>query len=156
MTMIADRLVQAGIELPDAAAPVANYVPFVNTGKLIMVSGQVSMVDGTVTQGRLGETMSIEDGQAAARQCAVNILAQLDAACRHRGKTLDSIARIVRLGVFITSTPEFTDQAKVANGASDLMVEIFAEKGRHARAAVGVPCLPLGAAVEIDAIAEFV
>ncbi len=156
MTMIADRLVKAGIELPDATAPVANYVAFVTTGRLIMVSGQLSMADGTVTQGRLGDRLSIEDGQVAARQCAVNILAQLDAACRMRGETLDSIARIVRLGVFVTSTPDFSDQAKVANGASDLMVEIFSEKGRHARAAVGVPCLPLGAAVEIDAIAEFV
>ena len=142
------RLQQLGIELPAAAAPVASYVPVVVQGGIAHVSGQLPFVDGELVTGRLGEDVSVEDGMAAARACGMMILAQLKAAL----VPLDRVERIVKLGAFVNSTPDFTDQPKVANGASDLMVEIFGEAGKHARAAVGVPALPLGAAVEVDAI----
>ena len=142
------RLDELGIVLPDAAAPVAAYVPVVVAGGLAHVSGQLPFIDGKLVTGRLGEDMSLEDGQAAARACGLMILAQLRAAMI----PLDAVERIVKLGAFVNSTPAFTDQPKVANGASELMFEVFGEIGRHARAAVGVPSLPLGAAVEVDAI----
>lgn len=144
------RLIELGITLPQAAAPVASYVPVVVAGNIAHVSGQLPFVDGELVTGRLGETVSLEQGQQAARACGLMILAQLKAA----GIGLDRVERIVKLGAFVNSTPDFTDQPKVANGASDLMVEVFGDKGRHARAAVGVPALPLGAAVEVDAIIE--
>ncbi len=146
------RLAELGIEVPEAAAPVANYVGFVKTGNLVFVSGQVPLKGGAFKfQGKVGAEFSVEDGQAAARLCAINIIAQLKAAC---GGDLDRVRRIVKLGGFVNSTPEFVDQPKVINGASDLMVEVFGDKGKHARAAVSAGALPFGVAVEVDAIAE--
>lgn len=142
------RLAQLGIVLPAAAAPVASYVPVVVHGNMAYVSGQLPFVDGKLVTGRLGEDVSLEDGMAAARACGLMILAQL----RASEISLDRVARIVKLGAFISSTADFTDQPKVANGASELMFEVFGDIGRHSRAAVGVPVLPLGAAVEVDAI----
>jgi len=145
---IAERLAELDIELPQAAAPVAVYVPVVVTGNLAHVSGQLPFVDGKLVTGRLGEDVALEAGQAAARACALMILAQLQAALG----SLDRVERIVKLGAFVNSAANFTDQPKVANGASELMAEVFGEAGKHARSAVGVPVLPLGAAVEVDAI----
>ncbi len=148
---IAHRLQAAGITLPTPAAPAANYVSYVLAGDLLHVAGQIPFrTDGTLAKGRLGEDVSVEDGQAIARLCGIGILAQVQAALGD----LERVARIVKLGVFVNSTPDFIDQPKVANGASDLMVEIFGDAGRHARSAVGVPALPLGVAVEIDAIVQ--
>lgn len=149
---IEERMRQAGIELPQPASPAANYVPYVVENGLIHIAGQIPFcADGSLVKGRLGETMGIEEGQAVARLCAINILAQLKAGLG----TLDRVKRIVKLGVFVSSTPDFTDQPKVANGASDLMVEIFGDIGRHARSAVGVTVLPLGVPVEVDAIVAY-
>ncbi len=142
------RLAELGLTLPVAAAPVAAYVPVVIAGGLAYVSGQVSFVDGALVKGRLGEDMDVEQGIAAAQGCGLMILAQLKAALG----SLDRLDRVVKLGAFINSTADFTDQPKVANGASELMVAVFGDAGKHARAAVGVPCLPLGCAVEVDAI----
>ncbi len=141
------RLKELGIELPAAAAPVASYVPVVVQSGFAHVSGQLPFVDGKVITGRLGEDVDLDAGMAAARACGLMILAQLKSA-----ELLERVEQVVKLGAFINSTGAFTDQPKVANGASDLMFEVFGEKGRHARAAVGVPVLPLGAAVEVDAI----
>ncbi len=141
------RLNEHGITLPEAAAPVASYQPVVVHGGVAYVSGQLPFVDGELLKGRLGETVSLEDGMAAARACGLMILAQLKAA-----GLLERVERVVKLGAFVSSTVDFTDQPKVANGASDLMFDVFGEKGRHSRAAVGVPVLPLGAAVEVDAV----
>jgi enamine deaminase RidA (YjgF/YER057c/UK114 family) len=144
---VATRLAELGIELPKAAAPVASYVPVVEQGGMVYVSGQLPFVDGALVTGRLGEDVTLEQGAAAARACGLMILAQLQAA-----GVLERVERVVKLGAFISSTGTFTDQPKVANGASDLMSEVFGEAGKHARSAVGVPVLPLGAAVEVDAI----
>jgi enamine deaminase RidA (YjgF/YER057c/UK114 family) len=146
------RLKELGITLPKPAKPVANYVGYVRAGNLVFVSGQVPLVDGKVAvAGLLGREVSIENGQKAARICAVNIVAQLaDAA----GGDLTRIARIVKLTGYVASTPDFTDHPKVVNGASDLFVDIFGERGKHARAAVGIASLPLNSAVEVDAVAE--
>lgn len=144
------RLAELGITLPQAAAPVAAYVPVVVSGNLAHVSGQLPFVDGELVTGRLGEDVSLEDGVTAARACGLMIIAQLRAA----GIDLDHVSRIVKLGGFVNCTGDFTDQPKVVNGASELMAEVFGEAGKHARAAVGVPSLPLGAAVEVDAIVE--
>jgi enamine deaminase RidA (YjgF/YER057c/UK114 family) len=146
---IENRLAELGITLPQAAAPVAAYVPTVEAGGLLHISGQISFAeDGSLIQGRLGETLDLEAGQQAARRCAIMLLAQIRAALG----SLDRVERIVKLGVFVNSAPSFTDQPKVANGASELMQEVFGEAGRHARSAVGVAVLPLGVAVEVDAI----
>ena len=142
------KLAKLGLTLPAAAAPVAAYVPVVIAGGLAYVSGQVSFVDGQLVKGRLGEDVSLEQGIAAAQGCGLMILAQLKAALG----SLDRVERVVKLGAFINSAADFTDQPKVANGASELMVAVFGDAGKHARAAVGVPCLPLGCAVEVDAI----
>ena len=142
------KLAELGLTLPAAAAPVAAYVPVVIAGGLAYVSGQVSFVDGVLVKGRLGEDLSLDQGIAAAQGCGLMILAQLKAALG----SLDRVERVVKLGAFINSTADFTDQPKVANGASELMVAVFGEAGKHARAAVGVPSLPLGCAVEVDAI----
>jgi enamine deaminase RidA (YjgF/YER057c/UK114 family) len=141
-------LMEHGIVLPQALAPVADYVPTVETNGLLYVSGQISFADGAIVTGRLGETADVAAGQAAARLCGLMIIAQLKKALG----SLDRVERIVKLGVFVNSTPEFTDQPQVADGASSLMVAVFGDAGRHARAAVGVPCLPRGAMVEIDAV----
>lgn len=151
MTDRIDRaLAELGLELPQAAAPVAAYVPVVEAGGLLHVSGQLPFKDGKVVTGRLGDDVSLEDGQDAAQRCALMLVAQLKA---HLG-SLDRVTRVVKLGVFVNSTPAFTDQPKVANGASELMVALFGDAGKHARSAVGVAVLPLGAAVEVDAIIE--
>lgn len=151
--LIEARLTELGIELPAAASPVANYVPYVITGNLVFVSGQVPMAGGELQlPGRVGDDVSAEDGQKAARICALNLLAQLKAAT---GGDLDRVTKVVRLGGFVNSAANFTGQPQVINAASDLMVDVFGDKGRHARAAVGCPALPLGAAVEIDGIFEF-
>ena len=142
------RLTELGIALPQAAAPVAAYVPVVVHGGFAHVSGQLPFVEGELVKGRLGEDVSTEQGTAAARACGLMILAQLKAALG----SLDRVERVVKLGVFVNSAADFTEQPKVANGASELMAEVFGDPGRHARSAVGVPVLPLGVAVEIDAI----
>ena len=142
------RLASLGLALPEPAAPVAAYVPVVVAGGLAHVSGQLPFVAGTLVTGRLGEDVSLEDGTAAAQACGLMILAQLKAALG----SLARVERVVKLGAFVSSTADFTDQPKVANGASELMAAVFGEAGRHARSAVGVPVLPLGAAVEVDAI----
>jgi enamine deaminase RidA (YjgF/YER057c/UK114 family) len=144
---IAARLAELGITLPKAAAPVASYVPVVVHGGFAHVSGQLPFVEGQVVKGRLGDDVSVEAGQAAARACAMMIVAQLEAA-----GLLEQVERIVKLGAFINCTADFTDQPEVANGASDLMEQVFGDAGKHARAAVGVPALPRGAAVEVDAV----
>ncbi len=150
MTSIAQRLTDLKITLPNAAAPAANYVPFVKSGNLLFVSGQLPFEDGQlIHKGRLGEDVSLEDGYKAARACGINIIAQIKAA-----GGLEKVRRIVRLGGFVNSTADFTDQPQVVNGASDLFVEVFGDAGKHARAAVGVPSLPRGVAVEIDAVVE--
>ena len=146
---IDQRLAELGISLPEAAAPVAAYVPAVEQDGLLHISGQISFAeDGSLIKGRLGEDMDLDAGTAAARRCGVMLLAQIKAALG----SLDRVERIVKLGVFVNSAPGFTDQPKVANGASELMQQVFGEPGRHARSAVGVAVLPLGVAVEVDAI----
>lgn len=146
---VEDKLAELGLTLPQPAAPVAAYVPVVISGGMAFVSGQVSMKDGQLIKGRLGETMTPEEGIAAAQACGLMIVAQLKAAL---GGDLSRVEKIVKLGAFVSSTADFVDQPKIANGASELMVALFGEAGRHARSAVGVPVLPLGVAVEIDAI----
>ncbi|MFA7603581.1 MAG: RidA family protein [Novosphingobium sp.] len=142
------KLAELGLELPEPAAPVAAYVPVVVAGGLAHVSGQLPFIDGVLVKGRLGADISAGDGYAAARACGLMILAQLRAALG----SLDRVERVVKLGAFVNSAADFTDQPKVANGASELMATLFGDAGRHARSAVGVPALPLGAAVEIDAV----
>lgn len=149
MNAIERRLADLGLSLPAAAAPAANYVPWRRAGGQILVAGQLPMESGRVAvTGRLGDSVTLEDGQRAARLCALNILAQVKAACD--GTLPDGLA-CLRLGAFVACTPDFTDHPKVVNGASDLIVTALGEQGRHARFAVGVASLPLGAAVEIDA-----
>lgn len=154
MSTVLERLAQQNLTLPAAAAPAANYVPFVVSGKLVFVAGQIPMREGKVQfSGRLGAGVSLEQGQEAARLCALNVIAQLREAC---GGDLEKVKRVVKVGVFVACAPEFTDQPKVANGASDLLVAAFGDKGKHARAAVGCPSLPLGVPVEVDAVVELV
>jgi enamine deaminase RidA (YjgF/YER057c/UK114 family) len=145
---IEHRLMHLGITLPTPAAPVAAYVPTVEVGGMLFVSGQLPFKDGHVMVGRLGEDITLETGKEAARACAIMLLAQIKAALGD----LERVERIVKLNIFVNSDARFTDQPKVGDGASTLMVDVFGDAGRHARAAVGVPALPLGAAVEIDAI----
>jgi enamine deaminase RidA (YjgF/YER057c/UK114 family) len=145
------RLSELGIALTKPAAPVANYVPFVRTGNLLMVSGQICLDSGKlVAAGQLGGGVSIEDGQKAARACAVNLLAQIKVALGD----LDKVSRVVRLGGFVNSAPGFLEGPKVMNGASDLMVEVFGDKGRHSRTTVGVAALPQNAAIEVEGLFE--
>lgn len=147
---IESRLTELGITLPAAPAPAANYVPFVRSGNLVFISGQISAnADGLIT-GRLGETMDAAAGAEAARCCGLALIAQLRAAIGD----LDRVVRVVKLNGFVNSTADFTDQPEVVNGCSDLMVQVFGEAGRHARAAVSAPALPRGVAVEIEAIFE--
>jgi enamine deaminase RidA (YjgF/YER057c/UK114 family) len=144
------RLAELGISLPAPAAPVAAYVPAVEIDGLLYISGQLPFrEDGSIVTGRLGEDVTLEAGTEAARRCGIMLIAQIKAAL---GGDLSRVRRIVKLGAFVSSTADFTDQPKVANGASELMQTVFGEAGRHARSAVGVPVLPLGAAVEVDAI----
>jgi enamine deaminase RidA (YjgF/YER057c/UK114 family) len=149
---IEQRLAARGLELPAAPAPAANYVPYTISGKLLFVAGQLPLVGGQVAvAGRVGENVRLEQGQEAARICALNLLAQAKAAC---GGDLSRLARCIKLGGFVSCGPTFTEQAAVINGASDLMVEALGEAGRHARFAVGCPSLPRDAAVEVEAIFE--
>ncbi len=149
MTTIEDRLKAAGHTLPEPAKPVASYVPFRIAGNMLFISGQVSMDENGVITGCLGKTMDLEAGMQAAERCGLMLLAQAKAACEG---DLSRLGDCVKLGGFVACTPDFQDQPKVINGASDLMVTAMGDAGRHARAAVGVPALPLGAAVEVDAI----
>jgi enamine deaminase RidA (YjgF/YER057c/UK114 family) len=146
------RLAAHGLDLPDAPAPAANYVPYTISGKLLFVAGQLPFVGGQVAvAGRLGEDVSLEQGKDAARICALNLLAQAKAAC---GGDLSRLARCLKLGGFVSCTPEFADHASVINGASDLMVQAMGEAGQHSRFAVGCASLPRNAAVEVEGIFE--
>lgn len=148
---ITEKLVELGVTLPDAPAPAANYVPFVRVGNTVYVSGQISNgPDGFIT-GKLGADMDVEAGAAAARSCAISLLAQVRAAC---DGDIERLVRVVKLTGFVNSTQDFTDQPKVINGCSDFLVEALGDKGRHARSAVSAPSLPLGVAVEIEGIFE--
>ena len=148
---VEERLTELGLVLPEAAAPVASYVPTVEADGILYVSGQISFAaDGSLIKGRLGDDFSVEQGQAAAERCALMILAQAKAALGSFGR----IERVVKLGVFVQCTPDFTQQPDVANGASDLFVKLLGDAGKHARAAVGVPALPRGVAVEVDAVLQ--
>ena len=144
------RLAELGITLPEPMAPVANYVPFVISGNMLFISGQVSAGPDGLAQGRLGEDLTLEQGQAAAKLCAINLIAQ----CKAAVGDLSRIQRVVKLGGFVNAHADFTDLPEVINGCSDLMVEVFGDKGRHARAAVASPVLPRGVAVEVDGIFE--
>lgn len=148
---IAKRLADQGITLPDASAPAANYVPFVQVGNTLYVSGQISRTDDGLILGVLGDNMSVEEGAAAAKTCALQLLAQVQAAC---GGDIDRLKRVVKLTGFVNSTKDFTDQPKVINGCSDFLVEALGDAGRHARSAVSAGALPLGVAVEIEGIFE--
>ena len=143
------RLAEIGIELPNPSTPAANYVPFVQVGDLVYISGQISMDANGLVQGKLGDGFSLDDAHAAARLCGINLIAQVRAAC---DGDLDRLVRVVKLNGFVNATQDFTDHPKVINGASDLMVEVFGDQGRHARAAVGSSSLPLGVAVEVEGI----
>lgn len=145
-----DRLAELGIALPAPMKAVANYVPFVITGNQLFVSGQVSVMDGALMKGRLGEDLELSAGQHAARACGINLIAQCKAALGE----LSRVKRVVKLGGFVNCAPDFTDIPQVINGCSDLMVDVFGEAGRHARSAVSCPVLPLGVAVEIDGVFE--
>lgn len=152
MSRIHDKLAEHGIELPDAPPPAAAYMPFMQSGKMIFTAGQIATRDGEfVATGIVGDTVDLETAQACARQCAINVMAQISAAT---GGDLERVARVVKLGVFVASTPDFTDQHLVANAASLLIADVFGEAGTHARSAVGVPSLPLNSPVEIEAIVE--
>jgi enamine deaminase RidA (YjgF/YER057c/UK114 family) len=152
MSKIDAKLNEIGINLPTPAAPVANYVGFVKSGNMVFVSGQLPFVDGKLAFiGKVGAEVSIEDAKKAARACAIGILAQLKLACEGN---LDRVVRCVKLGIFVNSVADFKEQPAVANGASDLMVEVLGDAGKHARAAVGSSSLPFGVAVEVDAIFE--
>ncbi len=150
MTVL-ERLKEQGVTLPTPNAPVANYVPFVMSGTMLFISGQVSNGPDGLVKGRLGEDMTLEQGQAAARLCAINLISQMSAALGD----LERVERIVKLGGFVNAAAGFVEIPKVINGCSDLMVAAFGDKGRHARSAVACPVLPMGAAVEVDAVVEF-
>ena len=146
------RVAQLGIELPNPAPPAGSYVPFVLVGNLLLVAGQLPVWNGTLKHdGRIGAEITIEDGIAAARLCGLNLLAQARVAC---GGDLDRVRRVIRLAGFVQAGPGFTEHPKVLNGASDLMVEVFGQAGRHARIAVGAASLPLGAAIEVEGMFE--
>jgi len=153
MSKVEERLKALGIELPQPVAPVANYVPFVRSGNLVHISGQISIAADGGIKGTVGADVDLETAQKAARLCGINLLAQMKAAC---DGDLDRVARVVKLGGFVQAGPDFIDIPKVINGCSDLMVEVLGDAGRHARSAVGVYRLPLGFAVEVDAVVEIV
>lgn len=143
------RLAELGVTLGDATAPAANYVPFVQVGDILFVSGQISMENGQMITGKIGGDMTVEQGAAAAKVCAVNLLAQVKAAC---GGDLDKLVRVVKLTGFVNSTPDFQEQPKVINGCSDFLVEALGDAGRHSRSAVSAGALPFNVAVEIEGI----
>ena len=152
MNTVEQKLAELGIALPTPMAPVANYVPYVVTGRLVVISGQLPAMDGAVAvTGKVGQGVSVEQGQHGARLCFINLLAHLRHAC---DGDLGRVRRVVRLGGFIASPPDFTQHAAVMNGASDLAVAVFGEAGRHARSTIGVPALPLDAAVEVEGMFE--
>lgn len=151
MSTIEDRLAQLGVTLGTPSAPAANYVPFVQTGNTVYVSGQISRDGDSLITGKLGDSVSVEDGAAAARSCAIQLLEQVKAAC---GGDLGRLRRVVKLTGFVNSTPDFADQPKVINGASDFLVDALGDMGRHARSAVSAGALPLNVAVEIEGIFE--
>ena len=151
MSKVEERLKAIGIELPQPVAPVANYVPFVRSGNLVTISGQISIAPDGGVKGTVGVDVDLETAQKAARLCGINLLAQMKAAC---DGDLDRVVRVVKLGGFVQAGPDFIDIPKVINGCSDLMVEALGDAGRHARSAVGVYKLPLGFAVEVDAVVE--
>lgn len=151
MGQIANRLFELNIVLPNPPAPVASYIPFTRSGSLVHISGQVSIAADGGIKGRLGQNLDLESGQAAARLCAINLMAQLNMACEG---DLDRVARVIKLNGFVNVTPDFDAIPLVINGCSNLFVEVFGEAGRHARSAVGVANLPLGFAVEVDGIFE--
>lgn len=154
MSRYEEALAELGLTMPEVAAPVANFVPYVVTGNLVYVSGQIPMRDGKIYfVGKLGRDFDVEQGREAARACALNVLSVIRQAC---GGDLDRVSRCVRLGGFINSTDEFTSQPEVMNGASDLLVAVFGERGRHARTAVSAGALPCGVAVEVEAVFEIV
>lgn len=149
---IEQKLISMGIALPESVLPAANYVPYMKSGNLVSISGQLPMKDGKPQDiGKVGREFTVEQGQQTAKLCGINILSHLKAAC---GGDLSKVKQCVRLGIFVNSTEDFTDQPKVANGVSDMMVEIFGEAGKHSRAAVGVAQLPFGVAVEVEALFE--
>ncbi|KUJ76506.1 hypothetical protein AVO45_12010 [Ruegeria marisrubri] len=148
---IAAKLESLGATLPDAPAPAANYVPFVRVGNIVYVSGQISMDESGLITGKLGDNMDVEAGAAAARTCAINLLAQVRAAC---DGDIERLVRVVKLTGFVNSTADFTQQPQVINGASDFMVQALGDAGRHSRSAVSAAALPLGVAVEIEGIFE--
>ena len=143
------KLLDLGIKLPEAPVPAANYVPFVQVGDIVYVSGQISASQGGLMKGKLGDNMTTEEGAEAAKVCAINLLAQVKVAC---GGDLDRLTRVVKLTGFVNSTPDYTEQPQVINGASNLMVEVFGEAGRHARFAVGANTLPRGTCVEVEGL----
>jgi len=147
--IIENRLIEMGEKLPEAPAPAANYVPFVVAGDLVFVSGQISKDENGLIVGKLGDTMTVEAGMAAAKTCALSLLAQLKEAC---DGDLERLVRVVRIGGFVNATADFTDHPKVINGASDFIGDLLGKRGAHARAAVGSTSLPLGVAVEIEAV----
>ncbi len=152
MSEITQRLVELGLELPEAPAPAANYVPYVISGNTLYVSGQISIAaSGDLITGKVGIDLSVEEGAKAAERCGLALLAQASAAC---GGDLGKVKRVLKLTGFVNSGPNFTDQPKVVNGASDLMVAVLGDAGRHARAAVSAGALPLGVAVEVEGIFE--
>ena len=152
MSKIEQRLLAMGIILPDPPKPVASYVPFTVSGKLVVISGQIPIgPNGPLYIGKLGDTISVEDGKAAAQLCALNLIAQLKAAC---SGDLDRARRCLRLGVFVAATPDFAQHPEIANGASDFIVQVMGDAGKHARAAVGAPSLPRGVAVEVEGLFE--
>jgi len=152
MGKIDQRLAELGLSIPVPAKPVANYVGWVKTGNLVFTAGQVTLSDGKIGyQGKVGKDFSTEDANKAARLCAINVIAQLREAC---GGDLDRVVRVVKVVGFVNAVPEFTEHPRVINGASDLLVEVFGEKGKHARSAVGSGSLPLNVAVEVEAVAE--
>jgi enamine deaminase RidA (YjgF/YER057c/UK114 family) len=154
MGKIERRLLELGIELPKPSTPAANYVPYVITGNTVVISGQVTFAGGKLQYaGKVGGDFSVDDGYQAARICALNLISQLREAC---DGDLDRVHRVVRLGGFVNCTPDFTEQPKVINGASDIMVEIFGDAGKHARSAVGCSSLPLGSATEVDGIFDII
>lgn len=151
MSKVEDRLKAIGVELPQPVAPVANYVPFVRSGNLVHISGQISLDASGGIKGTVGVDVDLETAQKAARLCGINLLAQMKAAC---DGDLDRVVRVVKLGGFVQAGPDFLEIPQVINGASDLMVEVFGDAGRHARSAVGVYRLPFNYAVEVDAVVE--
>lgn len=148
---IEDKLASLGVTLPNAPAPAANYVPYVKMGNIVYISGQISNDENGLIVGKLGENMDVAAGAAAARRCAINLLAQVKAAC---GGDLDQLVRVIKLTGFVNSTADFTNQPQVINGASDFLVEALGDAGRHSRSAVSAAALPLGVAVEIEGIFE--